>query len=240
MTKIWQDKYKLLVPEEKKHKNFFQNMMWKLDSTSCKLRSPKVILPQGASKFSQFKPKIILEGFNSRYRYQYSTISNLWHYVVDPRFFINELRKTFIDEKQFSFTDLSWEINFALFEFSNCWRHLLPKKARHVPSIIHTNWVLLAKKLYCARAVHRWVTPGILSNDSGKVIEIKVVSIQLRLKFNQLKPRRTRKALKISLSVNVNGHSETTFSSLFVGGLCYWQWPLIDEKNKTICVFYPE
>ena len=147
--------------------------------------------------------------------------------------FINEQRKTLVDEKQFSFTDLSWEINFALYEFSNCWRHLLPKKARHVPSIIHTNWVLLAMKLHCARAVHRWVTPGTLSNDSGEVIEIKVVSIQLLLKFNKLKPCRTGKSLKISLSVNVNGHFETTFSSLFVGGLCYWQWPLIEEKKQN-------
>ena len=90
-----------------------------------------------------------------------------------------------------------------------------------MPSIIHTNWVVMAIKLYCARAMHRWVTPGMLSNDSGEVIEIKVVSIQLRLKFNKLKPCRTGKALKISLSVNVNGHSETTFSFLFVDGLCY-------------------
>ena len=175
---------KIASTRRKKHKNFFQNMMWKLDSASRKLQSPKVILPQGAFNFSQFRPKIILEGFNSLYRRQYSTISNFCHYVFDPMFFINEQRKTLIDEKQFSFTDLSWEINFALYEFSNCWRHLLPKKARHVPSIIHTNWVLLVKRLYCARAVHRWVTPGILSNDSGEVIEIKVVSIKLRLKFN--------------------------------------------------------
>lgn len=215
-------------------------MMWKLDSASCKLQSPKVILSLGASNFSQFKPKIILEGFNSRYRRQYSTISNLCHHVFDPMSFINEQRKTLIDEKQFSFTDLSWEINFALYEFSNCWRHLLPKKARHVPSIIHTNWVLMARKLYCARAVHRWVTPGMLSNDSGEVIEIKVVSFQLRLKLNKLKACRAGKALKILLSVNVNGHSETTFSSLFVDVLCYWQWPLIEERNKTICFFYPE
>lgn len=120
-------------------------------------------------------------------------------------FFINEQRKTLIDEKQFSFTDLSWEINFVLYEFSNCWRHLLPKKARHVPSIIHTNWILTTRKLYCARAVHGWVTPGILSNDSGEVIEIKVIFIQLRLKFTKLKPCRVGKALKILLSVNVNG-----------------------------------
>ena len=155
-------------------------------------------------------------------------------------FFINEQRKILIDEKQFSFIDLSWEINFALYEFSNCWRHLLPKKARHVPSIIHTNWVLTTRKLYCARAVHGWVTPGILSNDSGEVIEIKVVFIQLCLKFNKLRPCRAGKALKILLLVNVNGHSETAFSSVFVGGLCYWQWPLIEERNKTICFFYPE
>ena len=149
--------------------------------------------------------------------------------------FINERRKTLIDEKQFSFTDLSWEINFALYEFSNCWHHLLPKKARHVPSIIHTNWVLLAKKLYCARAVHRWATPGTLSNDSGEVIEIKVVSIQLRLNFNKLKLCRTGQALKFS--VNVNGHSENYVSSLFVAGLCHWQWPLIEEKTKQSASF---
>lgn len=94
-------------------------------------------------------------------------------------FFINEQRKTLRDEK-FSFTDPSCEINFALYGFFNCWRHLPPKEGRHVPSIIHTNCVMLAKELYCARAVHRSVTPGTLSNDSGEVIEIKVASILLR------------------------------------------------------------
>lgn len=53
-------------------------------------------------------------------------------------FFINEQRKTLSDEKTFSFTDPSCEINFALYGFSNCWRHLPPNKRRHVPSIIHT------------------------------------------------------------------------------------------------------
>lgn len=40
-----------------------------------------------------------------------------------------------------------------------------------------------SKKLYCARSVHRRLTPVILSNDSGEVLVIKVGSILLRWKF---------------------------------------------------------
>lgn len=81
-------------------------MMWKLDSASCKLQSPKDIFPRSASNFPQFKPKIIAGAFNSRYqerikryRYQYFTISNFCHYVlIRSFFFVNERRKKLTDE----------------------------------------------------------------------------------------------------------------------------------------------
>lgn len=45
--------------------------------------------------------------------------------MVASEGFINKWSKTVIDEK-FSFTDPGCEINFALYGFFNCWRHLPP------------------------------------------------------------------------------------------------------------------
>ena len=212
-------------------------MMWKLDSASCKLQSPKVILPRSASNVSQFKLKIISGDFNPRYRRQYSTISNLAEMFLILCFLLTSKGKHSLMRSSFHLQTLVERSISLCMSFLIVGAICCQKKWRHVPSIIHTNWVLLAKKLYCARAVHTWVTPGILSNDSGEVIEIKVVSIQLRLKFIKLKPCFSRKALKISLSVNVNRILKLRFLLFLLVGSVVDNGHWSREKTKQSASF---
>lgn len=107
------------------------------------------------------------------------------------------------------------------------WKHT------HVPSIIHTYCVILHNEKHCASAVHKWVTPVVLSNDSGQVTRIKVNSLLLRWKFIKLDLFASRKAVEILLLLNVNGHTESPLFLFLLEG------SVIDNghssgQNKTI------
>lgn len=93
---------------------------------------------------------------------------------------------------------------------------------------------MLREEAHCA-GVHKWDPPVILSNDSSRVIGIKVAFLLLRKKFIKLNPFASRKAIKIPLFLNINAHTETSLF-LFLLALLLTM-PIHRAKTKQSAAF---